>query len=111
MTMTQQSNSIKNDYTLSGYDELWREMSYTGWLTMPRVLMHEMPDDWQRKMSELIREYDDTFGSNIPEQYWCDTEVRLKKDGKYIKTFEWITNYKYPDKEMFNSWKSNAAIH
>lgn len=96
-------------YAGSDYESLWSKTSYTGWLTLPRVLMLQMPSEWQDKMAALLEEYDSTW--NIPEQYWCDTEVSLKRGGKYISTYDWIENYKYPDVQMFNSWKDNANIH
>ena len=90
-----------NEYIESGADRLWTQVSYTSWLTMPRVLMQQMPDEWQGKMADLIAEYDERV--TIPSKYWCDTEVTLKKDGKYIKAYEWVLNYKYPSDEV-KSW-------
>lgn len=94
---------------LSGSEKLWNAMSYTGWLALPRVLMQQMPDDWQGKMADLLQEYNDTW--DIPKQYWCEIEVSLKKDGKYIQTYEWIKNYRHPDREMFESWKTYGTVH
>lgn len=87
-----------------GYDELWLwfSLSYASWLTLPRVLMHEMPDEWQMKMAMLLREWDET---------WIDTGtdatpiVSLKKGGKFIKVPEWIKNYRHPDKKMIEGFK------
>ena len=61
---------MKNDK--KGYDRLWNYfgLSYASWLTMPRVLMHEMPDSWQLKMAKLLEEYDN---------YW-DTDKLLDED-------------------------------
>lgn len=93
----------KTEMEREGHDALWRKLSYTGWLTMPRVLMHQMPDEWQMQMANLIDEYEATW--DIPKEYWCEVEISLKQNGKYTRMFEWIANYKYPNTEMFNSWK------
>lgn len=89
--------------TRSGYDKLWAEMSYLGWLTMPRVLMHEMPDEWQSKMAALIEEFDDHW--EIPKKYWAQTSVSMKRNGKFIALPDWVCNYRHPDKAMFETWK------
>lgn len=38
-----------------GYDALWGwfGLSRASFLVLPRVLMHEMPDDWQLRMAAL----------------------------------------------------------
>lgn len=40
-----------DDIEQTGKEKLWQwfSLSYAAWLTLPRVLMHEMPDEWQRK--------------------------------------------------------------
>lgn len=78
-----------------GADALWEwfGLSYASWLTIPRVLMHEMPDKWQGKMAALLREYDEAF----PNQPDIGTQVRVTTvKGKLIKTPEWLINYRYP---------------
>lgn len=83
-----------------GYDELWGwfGLSYASFLTLPRVLMHEMPDDWQMKMAQLLKEYDETF----PNQPDIGTRVQATKDGKLIKMPEFLKNYRRPDKDEIN---------
>ena len=36
------------------------------WLTLPRVLMEAMPEEWKRDMSLLLNQYDETF-TNQPD--------------------------------------------
>lgn len=72
---------------------LWFGLSYAGWLTLPRVLMHEMPDEWQSKMADLLSEWDEAY----PNQPDLQTQVLCKKNGKYIKTPHYLTNYRHPD--------------
>jgi hypothetical protein len=81
-----------------GHDKLWSwfSISYSSWLTLPRVLMHEMPDEWQSKMADLMKEWDEHWDfSTIP----FDTSVQLKENGKYVSTPEWLSNYRHPRKK------------
>ena len=80
----------------SGYDRLWGwfGLSRASWLTMPRVLLHEMPDDWQKRMAVLLEEFDDAFPN------WCDQQlyVTAKQGGRFERLREWLCNYRHPDK-------------
>jgi len=78
----------------------WFGLSYASWLTIPRVLLHEMPLDWQNKMTKLLEEYDDVF-SNTPS---LDTFVNLKKDGKFVKMPDWI-DYRHPRQDLIEPMK------
>jgi hypothetical protein len=78
-----------------GYDRLWRwfGLSYASWLTLPRILMHEMPDDWQNKMAALLEQWDETFnGDGMPAP-----SVSAKRGGKYTSWPSWLLNYRHPD--------------
>jgi hypothetical protein len=73
---------------------LWFGLSRASFLTIPRVLMHEMPDDWQGRMAELLREYDATF----PNQPDIGTRVQaINLDGRLIPMPGWLVNYRHPD--------------
>lgn len=77
----------------------WFGLSRASWLTIPRVLMHEMPDEWQAKMAELLEQYDEAF----PNQPNLGTTVRVIDDsGRLTQTPEWLLNYRRPDKEQIN---------
>lgn len=82
-----------------GHTKLWGwfGMSYASWLTIPRVLMHEMPDEWQGKMADLLQEYDDAFPNqdHLPEPY-----VTAKVDGRVTKWPGWVLNYRRPDRDQ-----------
>lgn len=87
-----------------GHDELWLwfGLSRASFLVLPRVLMHEMPDDWQMRMAQLLQEYDERF-PNIP-----DRGVRVQvtdRKGQLVKTPEWLVNYRHPDKEIIDQVK------
>jgi len=83
------------EFNRPGFDRLWEwfGLSYASWLTIPRVLMHEMPDEWQDKMTDLIEEYQRTF----PNQPNLGTRVQITKDGKLTKTPSWLINYRHPE--------------
>ena len=72
---------------------LWFGLSYASWLTMPRVLMHEMPDEWQLEMARLLSEYKEKF----PNQPDMGTRVQITQHGKLIKTPPWLISYRHPD--------------
>lgn len=71
-------------------------LSYASWLTIPRVLMEAMPDDWQVRMAALLHEYDDAM-VNPPN---LGTTVRVTVDGKMVTTPKWLVNYRHPDRQM-----------
>ena len=49
--------------TRRGYEALWLwfGLSRSAFATLPRVLMHEMPDDWQADMARLLNQFDEVF--------------------------------------------------
>lgn len=82
--------------TGKGYDALWSWfcLSYASWLTLPRVMMHEMPDDWQMRMAELLNEWEATWDSNdLPEP-----AVQARKGRRFTRWPDWLLNYRYPDR-------------
>lgn len=86
-----------------GYSKLWGwfGLSRASFLTLPRVLMHEMPDDWQGKMAALLKEYNDYY----PNQPEIGTRVQATKGGRMIKWPEWALNYRHPDFEEIEAMK------
>ena len=79
---------------------LWFGLSRASWLTLPRVMMHEMPDEWQKQMAVLLDEYDKTF-QNQPD---LGTRVQVTSKGKMVKTPGWL-NYRHPDSEYLNKFR------
>ena len=74
---------------------LWFELSYASFLTLPRVLMHEMPDEWQGKMAVLLNEYDEAF-PNKPD---IGSRVQVTDlNGRLIPCPAWLKNYRHPDR-------------
>lgn len=83
----------------------WFELSYAGFLTLPRVLMHEMPLKWQNDMAKLLNEYDSTFNRMDD----VETRVVFTKDGRFIKGPRWLCNYRYPNKSEITKLKKNCS--
>jgi len=77
----------------------WFGLSYASWLVVPRVLLHAMPDSWQQKMYLLLSEMDDA----IEYEAGFDMYVQLREKGRFVKTPEWIQNYRHPDKKLIDS--------
>jgi hypothetical protein len=79
----------------------WFELSYASFLVLPRVLMQEMPDEWQEKMADLLNEYEDTFDTS---DIGIDgTRVQAIKNNKLIKMPIELLNYRHPDRDFINS--------
>ena len=97
-------SSEATGYVQGGYDRLWDwfSLSYASFLTLPRAMMHEMPEEWQWKMAALLEEWDKTWDSNeLPEP-----SVTAKKDGKFTKWPDWLLNYRHPNKAEINKLRS-----
>lgn len=89
----------------------WFGLSYASWLTLPRVLMHAMPKEWQDKMADLLYEIEEVF-PNLPESERTDSGTRvlcIDKNGRYEKTPDWIKNYRHPDYEKINSFRKKDS--
>lgn len=86
-----------------GYQKLWAwfGLSKASWLSIPRSMMHHMPDEWQDKMADLMEEWDSHWDWEGEEGY--GTRVQVTKSGKLTKTPEWMLNYRHPDEEKLNS--------
>lgn len=81
-----------------GHAALWRwfGLSRAAWLTLPRVLMHAMPDAWQARMAQLLDEYSDTW-TNMPDHY-----VRVSitnAHGRKLAFPAWLIDYRHPDRQ------------
>lgn len=81
----------------------WFGLSYASFLTIPRVFLQEMPDEWKGKMSDLLEEYDEVF-CNPPD---VGFRVQITVDGKMVKTPDWV-NYRYPRFKVLNGFKART---
>lgn len=87
---------------------LWFSLSRASWLTLPRVLLHEMPDDWQNKMAELLEIYEQTF-VNWPNG--IGTRVQITDGGKLSGQHKWLNNYRYPAQSKIAALRASAAMN
>ena len=89
-----------------GYDRLWLwfELSRASWLTVPRVLLHEMPDEWQDKMAALLEEYEQTF-TNWPDG--IGTRVQITDGGKLTRCHNWLLDYRHPSQGKIATLRPN----
>nr|ELR5112630.1 hypothetical protein [Providencia stuartii] len=81
----------------------WFGLSYASFLVIPRVLMHEMPAEWQDKMAVLLHEYDETFDTSSVVN--SVSVVGRDSDGKLAKLPDYILNYRRPDREAIEKLK------
>ncbi len=88
-----------------GHEKLWTwfGLDRASFLTMPRVLMHEMPDDWQGKMADLLAEYDAAF----PNQPDIGTRVQCVRRKKLTKFPDWVLNYRHPDRAAISELRQS----
>ena len=70
----------------------WFGFSYASFLVLPRVLMQDMPAEWQKRMAVLLNEYDEAF----PNQPNIGTRVQATRDGKLTTMPTWLLNYRHP---------------
>lgn len=80
-----------------GYHSLWEwfGLSRASFAVMPRVLMHEMPDEWQAKMAALLEEYEATFDtSQVPG---CKV-MAVGNRNRFKSWPDWLLNYRHPDR-------------
>lgn len=78
----------------------WFGIGRATWLTIPRSMLVQMPDEWQEKLAVLLEQYDRQF----PNQHKFEGEpyVLLRNNGKAIKAPEWLLNYRHPNSEDFD---------
>ena len=80
----------------------WFGLSRSSYMVIPRVLLQDMPKDWQHKFVSLIRDYEEAY----PNQPEIGTTVRITDvNGKLVKAPKWILNYRYPDQDKIKELK------
>lgn len=69
----------------------WFQLSYSSYLVLPRTLLCGMPEDWQRRMVDLLDEMRETYDSSqIRDNY----TVQLRDRGKFVK--DPLCDYRHP---------------
>lgn len=79
----------------SGKDRLWLwfGLSRSSWLTMPRVMMHQMPDHWQSRMADLCEEWDEHWdSSDMPSP----RVIAVDNNGRFTKWPAQLLDYRHP---------------
>ena len=79
----------------------WFGLGRATFLVLPRVLLEDMPDEWQGKLAALLHEYDEAY----PNQPDIGCRVQITRDGKLIKTPPALLSYRHPDREFIQSLK------
>lgn len=78
----------------------WFGLSYAGWITLPRVLCHEMPQEWQDKMADLMEEWDATWNTNdMP----TPTVTGRATNGRLVAFPKWVTDYRHPNRSEIDA--------
>lgn len=68
--------------------------------------MHAMPDDWQDRMATLMQEWNEHW----PTQPNISTHVQIKQANLFIKTPEWLLNYRHPDLQQLEMMRGDATV-
>lgn len=92
-----------------GYELLWGwfGLSYASFITIPRVLAHEMPDKWQAQMAKLLKEFDETWnGHELPSP----TVSARGTDNKFTRWPGWLLNYRRPNREAIEALKRKRPV-
>jgi hypothetical protein len=90
-----------------GYDALWSWFGLTraSWLTLPRVLLHEMPDEWQARLADLLWQFDMEWDTGeLPS-----TRVQaIEGSGRLTRFPEWLLQYRHPHREAIEASRRAA---
>ncbi|HHM6703421.1 TPA: hypothetical protein ACRMWT_000428 [Pseudomonas aeruginosa] len=105
---TAQPSPLQSEQANAGYDQLWAwfGLSRSAYAVLPRVMMHAMPDDWQRRFAELMDEWDDHW----PNQPDINARVHITQNGLYISTPKWLLDYRHPDHNQLNAMRGKDEL-
>lgn len=79
-----------------GRQKLWGMfgLSYASFMVLPRVMMHDMPDKWQKRMAKLLEEFADEYPNFDEPDYLVQSRG---ENGSFQKIRAWLTDYRFPD--------------
>lgn len=75
----------------------WFSFSRASFLVIPRVLMEDMPAEWQSKMVELLEQYDEAFDQSKVGVEGCMVQA-VDANNRFCKMPEEVKNYRRPCK-------------
>lgn len=81
----------------------WFGLTYASYLVLPRVLLQEMPGDWQATLVDLLEQMADRFNTDGHTDY----SVQLR-DGRGRFLRDPLSNYRHPDQGYINSIRRRA---
>jgi hypothetical protein len=94
---------IKNVHIRHGNDALscFFGLSKASFLTLPRVLMEQMPDEWQGRMAVLLNEMGEKYTTGELE-----FTVHCKdRKGRFKRIPSELLNYRHPDDEALMKYE------
>lgn len=77
-------------------------LSYASWLCWPRVLMQEMPLEWQIRFVDLATEFRGAFDW-IPDDVTMYVQFRKVEGGSFVRVPRGLCHYRHPDSEFVDS--------
>jgi hypothetical protein len=109
--MNDATDTIEKAPERPGYDALWLwfGLSRAAWLTLPRAMMHEMPDAWQADMARLLAEWDATWTGESAAVVATTRVQRVGERGRIGKWPDWVIDYRHPWRDTLAAAKQAAA--
>lgn len=94
-----------------GYQRLWGwfGLSRASFAVLPRVLMHEMPDEWQGKMASLLEEFDEAFPGKGLLPFRVTVGARDLRGRRFVRFPYWLLAYRHPDRDQIEALKRGDA--
>lgn len=92
-----------------GYNDLWGCFDRgQGFMIFARSLAHEMPDDWQSRLAELIQEWESTwdFPDDFPVAY---VSARNWRTNRFTRWPAWLIQYKYRNREAIDALRAKES--
>lgn len=97
-------------YEPHGHERLWQwfGLSRASWLTMPRVMMHAMPEDWQERMAALCEEWDEAWDSSTMPYPRVQA---VGENGRITKWPHWLLDYRHPNRAEIARLQPNSGVN
>lgn len=95
-----------------GYYALWEWFgcSRASWVTLPRVLMHEMPDYWQERMADLLKEFDSEFPNWCGDLAFYVQARKAQGNGRLTSVPYALCDYRYPRWDEIDEMRKDSWV-